>query len=163
AGFNILGRQRLQGALVVAEIAMTMMLLAGGGLLLRSFVHFLTVDPGYDPTRVLTFQASPPGGRPLAERRRFADDILERIREMPGVAAVGYGNNLPLVRQGFLRNSGPTPDILQWPNPGPETHAVSADFLNALGLRLVAGHGFTDPDGPRAAQSDEAIINRAMA
>lgn len=57
-GFNLFGRHRVQGVLVVVQIAMAMMLLVGGGLLLRSLVNLSKADPGYDTTSVLTFQLS---------------------------------------------------------------------------------------------------------
>jgi predicted permease len=69
SGFNLLRGHRLQGLLIVAEIAMAMLLLVGGGLMIRSFVNLSNVDPGYNPAGLLTFQVFSPRARPTFRRR----------------------------------------------------------------------------------------------
>jgi putative ABC transport system permease protein len=150
---------RVRGTLVVAEIGMAMVLLVGGGLLIRSFMKLATQDLGYDSTRVVTFQStSRQAIGPAA--RVFAEQLVERIETLPGVAAVGYGNNLPLVQQSFGRDVSSQPYDRRPPRPPfPGLHAVSPRMIQALGLRIVEGRSFSAGDAARG----EALVTRAFA
>ena len=95
--------RRLRATLVVAEIALTVVLLAGAGLLLRSYAAVLAVDPGFDAEGVARW--STPRCRRRATRRRpdrdaFYQRVLERVRALPGVESAGYTNFAPLVVKG---------------------------------------------------------------
>jgi putative ABC transport system permease protein len=149
----------VRGTLVVAEIAMAMVLLVGGGLLIRSFIKLATDDLGYDSSRVLTFQAATrQASGPQA--RAFAEQLVERLAALPGVTAAGYTNNLPLVQQSFSRDVSPQPyDRVKPRSPYPGLHAVSPDLIRALGLRLVEGRTFSAGEAGRG----EALITRAFA
>jgi putative ABC transport system permease protein len=149
----------VRGALVMAEIAMAMVLLVGGGLLMRSFLKLATQDLGYDSTRVVTFQATPRPGSGSAARA-FADQLVERIEALPGVSAAGYGNNLPLVQQSFGRDVSPQPYDRQRPRPPfPGLHAVSPRMIQALGVRIVEGRTFSSGEAARR----EALVTQAFA
>ena len=150
---------RVRGALVVAEIAMAMVLLVGGGLLIRSFMNLATQDLGYDAARVLTFQAmTPQVSGPAA--RTFAEQLVARIESLPGVSAVGYANNLPLVQQSFGRDVSAQPYDRRPPRPPfPGLHAVSPRMIGALGLRIVEGRAFSEGEAGR----HEALVTRAFA
>jgi putative ABC transport system permease protein len=150
---------RVGGWLVAAEIAMAMVLLVGGGLLMHSFFKLATADRGYDAAHVVTFQAT---GRPSfgPQARAFAEELVERIASIPGVVAVGYSNNLPLVLQGFGRDVYPEPPgPRRTVRPQPGMHAISPRFVAALGLRIVEGHGFSEGEAAR----HEALVTRAFA
>ena len=149
----------MRGALVVAEIAMAMVLLVGGGLLIRSFIKLATEDLGYDSSRVLTFQATTRQARgPQAQA--FAEQLVERLGALPGVTAAGYANNLPLVQQGFSRDVSPQPyDRVPPRSPSPGLHAVSPGLIRALGLRIVEGRTFSAGEAGRG----EALITRTFA
>jgi predicted permease len=151
---------RVRGVLVAAEIAMAMMLLVGGGLLVHSLIKLTTAERGYNPTHVLTFQAS---GRQSAsgQARALAEQLVERIAALPGVTAVGYANNLPLVQQGFGRDVSPQPPVRgqRPPRPQPGMHAVSPRFTAAMGMRVIEGRGFSDGEAARY----EALVTRAFA
>jgi putative ABC transport system permease protein len=149
----------VRGALVVAEIAMAMVLLVGGGLLMRSFLKLATQDLGYDSTRVVTFQATPRPG-PGSAARAFAEHLVERIEALPGVSAAGYGNNLPLVQQSFGRDISSQPYDRRPPRPPyPGLHAVSPGMIRALGLRIVEGRGFSSGEAGR----HQALVTRSFA
>jgi predicted permease len=150
----------VRGTLVVAEIAMAVMLLVGGGLLIHSFLRLSTVERGYTATNVLTFQAAPQGTS-RTEGMAFADRLVERLASLPGVAAAGYSNNLPLIQQGFSRDVSPRPlpPGTRAPRPYPSLHAVSPGFFEALGLRLVEGRTFSSGEAGRR----EALVSRAFA
>jgi putative ABC transport system permease protein len=93
-GLNVLGTHRAQALLIVGQIALAMVLLVGGGLLLRSFINLSRVDPGYDARQVLTFNVFTAGGKPPS----FSDTMVSRLDSLPGVESVGYAELMPLVR-----------------------------------------------------------------
>lgn len=156
---------RLRRALLVAEVALTLVLLAGAGLMLRSFVHVVDSDLGIEPRNVLAVQVILPSNRyPDADRRlAFADAVVERMRRLPGVEAAGATNYLPL--SGFwdtiavLREGAPPP------TPGNETTAdyrvATPDYFRAMGIRLISGRSFIDRD--TADMPQVAIVNQSLA
>jgi len=164
SGFG--GRRHLQmrSILVLTEIAMATMLLVSGGLLMRSFVALLRVDPGYDAANVLTFQVNLPIDLyPEARLRTFAEDLVERLRLVPGVTAAAYANQLPLI--GLRDTAGglwktPDPDRRSAPN-GADARFVSQDYLDVMGIRVGDGRGFNEGDG--AGRPKVLLINRALA
>jgi putative ABC transport system permease protein len=151
---------RVRGTLVVAEIAMAVMLLVGGALLIHSFLRLSSVERGYNPTNVLTFQAAPQS-RVRADTLAFADRLVSRLASMPGVTAVGYSNNLPLIQQGFARDVSARPMApgQRAPRPYPSLHAISPGFAGAIGLRVVEGRTFSAGEPARR----EALISRTFA
>jgi putative ABC transport system permease protein len=153
---------RVRNTLVIAEIAMAMTLLVGAALLIHSLVRLASVERGYDPTNVLTFQASPRNPAD-PQAKAFADQLVERLAAVPGTVAAGYGNNLPLVQQGFGRDLSPTPPVpgrrQRGPGPSIGIHGVSPGFTAALGMRLVEGRWFSRGD----AATREALITQTFA
>jgi predicted permease len=160
----------VRGALVVAQIGLAMVLLAGGGLLIRSFVKLSAVDAGYDASNVVTFQVAVPADLYPPERMKaFAEAVVSRLRSEPGIDSAGYANQLPMVS---LVNSfplGPVP--LPRPEPGRPPQApppsmadirlVSRDYLKAMGIPVLAGRGFEDAD--RAGRPRVLLVNEALA
>jgi putative ABC transport system permease protein len=110
------GAKRLRGGLVAAEIALTVVLLAGAGLLLRSYAAVLDVDPGFTTEKLLVADTplSPSRYSNPEERDAFHRRVLERVRALPGVESAGYTNFVPLAIEGgrsVTRLEGaPTPD-----------------------------------------------------
>jgi len=158
-GFNLLRHQRTQGVLVVVEIATAMLLLVGGGLLIHSFIKVSTVNPGYDPVNLLTFNV-PSAGRAASP---FNEDLVERLRSLYGVRSVGYAELMPMVR--FRTGIPIRPAQSSSPEntpPGPiDSRTVSRDFLRAMGVRVIEGRGFNEND--RAGQPRVMLINRTLA
>jgi putative ABC transport system permease protein len=169
SGFNPLRRQGLHGLLVIAEIGMAVMLFVGAALLMHSFVKLSRVDPGYDPSGVMTFRFTLPPDRSDDQRKTFADALAERFRSIPGVTSAAYAESLPTVRQGRLATlsatppAGPSARLTREPLPGerPDTRLVSKDYLKAMGIRVVEGRGFRNDDGGGEARA--MLINQAMA
>jgi predicted permease len=161
-------RLDLRSVLVVAEISMAMVLLVGGGLLIHSFARLSNVAPGYDPANVLTFQVSLPVDRyPDTRLRTFAEDLVARLRLVPGVRAAAYANQLPLVN--LTDTAGglwPTPDPMRAPLPtGQDARFVSQEYLDVMGIRVIAGRGFGDTDAagqPRALLVNQALADRSL-
>jgi predicted permease len=160
------GRHRLLKSLVVAEIALSLVLLAGAGLLLRSFGTLLRTDPGLETRNVLTFHARValgpfPDSTPYV---RFYGPVLARLRALPGVRAAGMTNMLPIQQVGMNGSIGivgrpAEPD--QAKRPFAEFRVVSSGFFKALGIPVRAGREFEDGDAPGA--EPVILINQEFA
>jgi putative ABC transport system permease protein len=138
--------QTMRRILVVAECALAVILLTGAGLFIRSFLAVLAVDPGFRPDRVLTLRLSirDPG---------FAEQVMERIRALPGVTAVGTFHGRMFFEG--AENIANDPSARVWT-------ATSGEAFQALGIPLLKGRFFSDRDG----QSDSppvALVNETMA
>jgi predicted permease len=156
AGLSHSGR-RFTRLLVVAEVAMATTLLVGAGLLLRSYAKLSNVDPGYD-RRVLTFQVA--RGRYLErEHGAFAEQLVQRLRTLPGVQAAGWAPLLPMVAGPFGMPFTPMSDAsARYPV---RSYPISSDFLGAMGIRVVAGRGFSESD--HGGQIRPVLINETLA
>ncbi len=158
-------RQRLRIALVVSEVALSVVLLMGAGLALHSFVRLTAVDPGFDANGQLTFSVvMPPRKYPTAASMiAFTRDFSERLASMPGVDHAGLTTHLPLSGQN-LENAFEVEGFVP-PQPGVVPVAgmrgIAGDYLAALGARLTAGRAFTAAD--RADSQPVAIVNEAFA
>jgi putative ABC transport system permease protein len=158
------GRTRLRDVIVAGEIALTIVLLVGTGLLVRSLRELLRVNPGFDAGQVMTARIAVAGPRYSddATLRRFFSDVIARVSAGPGVAAVGAVSNLPLNGGGTntFRVSGlPEPS----PSSRPEAtmRAVAGDYFSAMRIRMVEGRAFTSRDDSAAAPV--IIINQSLA
>ncbi len=157
-------RQRLRGALVVAELALAVMLLAGAGLMLRSLWNLTHIDLGFNPDRVLTMRLALPAAQYDTPEKvlAFYQQLLGRVRELPGVQRAGLLRILPLaapIGDWGLTVEGYTPPPGVG-SPG-DWQVATAGGPEALGERLVAGRWLTDQDTDGAL--DVALINEAMA
>ena len=138
-------RSRMAGVLIVAEVAMAMVLLVGGGLLIHSFVKLSTVDLGYEPANVLSFQVGLPADRYTnVQLRTFAESLVARLRSIPGVREAAYGRQLPFVaitETFWFRRTPELADPPPPPNPATSTDArvVSQDYLTVMGIRCDRG------------------------
>jgi predicted permease len=154
-------------ALVGGQVAFTLVLLVGAGLLIASFERVLGIDPGFRPEGVLTGTVSLPASRypDDAARRSAADRILERARALPGVQSAGVTNSLPL--SGSYSDSVILAEGYQM-QPGeslvsPSLVVASDGYFEAMGARLLAGRLFDgrDRDGaPRALVIDDRLARR---
>ncbi len=157
------GSRRLRGLLVVSEVALALVLLAGAGLLLRSFVRLARVDSGVDTRNVLTVDVRLPRGRYAPPRQvAFFDELVTRLRALPGVRAAAGIYPLPLsgAEEGasFVvdgRPAAPDERVLAGPR------FVSPGYFETMGIPVVRGRGFRDSDGREA--SPTLVINEAMA
>ena len=156
--------RRIFGALVAAQLAMAVVLLVGGGLLLRSFSRLMAVDPGFRAERVLTLATSLPAQayRDAASVRGFYTRLVDDVSQVPGVSAVGASTELPLgVRE---RRAFTLEQELQAARDLPHSVAhecVMGRYFEAVGIPLKRGRYFTASD---AQQSEPvAIINETFA
>ena len=155
-------RPGLRHVLVVAEIALATLLLVGAGLLINSFARLATVDPGFQPSQLLTFQIGLSSPLRQEEQRAFAERFVERLRAMPDVQSAAYARQLPLVQLKdaitlTLRRDG----VEQMMGEAPDIRFVSRDYLATMGIPIVAGRGFGDDAG--AGRPGVVVINEALA
>ncbi|HEV3468003.1 MAG TPA: ABC transporter permease, partial [Pyrinomonadaceae bacterium] len=159
------GRKRLRSFLVVSEVALSLLLLVGAGLLVKSFVRLQQVNPGFDPRNVLTMYAFLPGARYPEEWQHadFFEKVLERARQLPGVEAAGVVSNLP-VSGNFDRiglyveghEAAGREDI-----PDPERYMVDAGYFKAMRIPLLGGRAFGPQDTAEA--PPVVIVNEGLA
>jgi len=162
--------RRIRRALIVAEVALALTLLVGAGLLIKSFARLVGVNPGFDPGNVLTFNLALPHARypePPAQRR-FFDETLSRIAQLPGVKGVGAASVLPFsgmwttgtfTVEGWKVNPGDAP-------PWGDLRIVTTGYLEALRVPLLQGRTFeaADREGARqVAVVDEELARRFFA
>jgi putative ABC transport system permease protein len=145
------GRGRLREVLALTQIALTVVLLAGAGLLFRSFHRLQSVHPGFDPDRVLTFSISLPSGRyPSRDHQSaFYTALLARLRALPGVEAASVASQIPLDERSasapFAIPGQPEPPLESCPEM--ELHLVERDYFRALRIPLLRGRDFVEGDG----------------
>ncbi|MFN8000458.1 MAG: ABC transporter permease [Acidobacteriota bacterium] len=153
---------RLRGALVVAEIALSLVVLVGAGLLLKSFHRLLNVEPGFKAEQLLTASLSLVEMKEGAQRTSLVNDALARIANLPGVIAVSGGSALPPVNA--QRATRFSVEGLPAKDGAPRSAyfiAVSPDYFRALGTPLRAGREFTARDAANAAKT--VIVNQTLA
>jgi predicted permease len=159
-------RQRVRGALVAAQIALALVVLAGSGLLIRSFRELHAVKPGWSSENVATFWLSLPGSRYHSDSAmsRFYSRLTQRVSALPGVRSVGLASRLPLEDHG--QNTSPI-----WVEGDPTAAAkvpplqlmITADggYFETLKIRVIAGRTFLPLDAKQ--DGYDAIVNRVTA
>jgi putative ABC transport system permease protein len=158
------GRNHLRNLLVVSEVALALALLIGAGLMSRSFIRLMSVDPGLDPRNVLTVDirlSRNKYSRP--QQAVFFQQLLERLRALPGIQAAGTVYPMPL--SGMEENVGFEIEGQPPPAPGEQRTAgprgVSPGYFKAQGIQLLKGRVFTESDGGDT--PPVVIINEALA
>jgi predicted permease len=150
SGMQRAGGNRARAALVVAEVALSVMLLAGAGLLIRSFTRLMDVDPGFRTEGSVSFAVSLPDAKYAEPERQavFVSTLLERLRAIPGVQSAGAGLGMPLTSFSFNFSF----NVAGRPPAGPgegassEVRIATPDYFPAMGIPIVRGRGFTADD-----------------
>ncbi|HEY6829807.1 MAG TPA: ABC transporter permease [Gemmatimonadaceae bacterium] len=156
--------RRMRGVLVAGQMALCVSLLAGAGLLLRSLWAMTSAPIGFDPNGLLTVTLQPTGGKygTLAARNRLFDDVLEKVRALPGVADAAVVSQLPTTMSNsnglFIQDAPWAPNE---PVPFISTGAGSEDYFRTLRIPVKQGRVFNTADGPNA--PPVIVINEAMA
>ena len=160
------GRNRVGSMLIVSEIALSFILLAGAGLLIKSFMHLREINPGFNPENVLTMRLTLPIGKYKQgePRAQIYKQLIDSVKTTPGVQSAAAVLSLPLrgdqfnVGRGVIREGRPmTPD-----EQTNATHLpITPDYFQTLQIPLKAGRTFTDQDTLESTKV--AIINETMA
>ena len=164
-GFVSARGRRLRGLLVITEIALSLALLIGAGLLIRSFIRLQNVDLGLSPERLLTLRVeiSESKAQDATRALSFYQQVIDRVQTLPGVEAVAVATAAPIETPG-LRSAivmedkpDPPPGQMQLAN----TRVISPDYFRALGVPLLKGRLLSAQDNMQA--PPVAIINQALA
>jgi putative ABC transport system permease protein len=161
-----ISRQRVRNLLVVSEVALTVVLLIGAGLMLKSFSSLQSVNPGFNPANVLTMVVNLPASKYTDDHQAqaFFEQVLNRVELLPGVQAAGAVTGLPLtttsiIRLRFIVDERPPTNASEVPRGN--FRSISHNYFRAMGIALVKGRYFTEQD--RDKSPPVVIINETMA
>jgi len=165
-------RSGLRSGLTVAQAALSVVLLVGAGLFVHSLWKAYAIDFGFDPDRVTVveitrsnlsqFAEGPARDAERARRRVFYRDVLDRVRNVPGVERAGFANGMPFGNRFSLElRASEAPTIPRLPGGGPGLSAVSHTYFETMGTAVVQGRAFTATDGEGT--EPVAIVSRLMA
>jgi putative ABC transport system permease protein len=159
-------RTNARSLLLIGEVALSLMLLVGAGLLIKSFLRLQNVQPGFDPKGVLIASISLPSAKYPEETQQvqFYHDVIERLQKLPGVEAVAAGVNLPLGASDFSIGRSFIPEGR--PKNSDESRNASysvttPDYFRALRIPLISGRAFNERD--TATSPKVAIVNKTLA
>ncbi|HEX5734752.1 MAG TPA: ABC transporter permease [Blastocatellia bacterium] len=165
-----LARNRLRSVLVISEVALSLVLLVGAGLMIRSFAKLNQVDPGFNPAEVLTMGVALLRSKYPEEERvaSFYSQLLERAAATPGVVSAGAISELPF--SGSNTNDSFTiegrPPVAKQEEPITEYRVVTPRYFESMGIPLLAGRDFAETDtkqAPNVVVINEAFANRHFA
>ena len=158
-------RQQVRGLLVISEFALSLMLLIGAGLMVRSFIALQAIDPGFRPDHLLTMQISVGGSQQAAPRRAqaFYQSALERVRGIPGITAAGMTNHLPIAGDlwgvPFWIDGRPVPHLGEEPEGA--FRLALPGYLETMKIPIVRGRSIEA--GDTATAPGVVVINEYMA
>jgi predicted permease len=156
------GRNWIRGALVVSEIAFASVLLVSAGLLVRSFLRVLDVNLGFRPEQAATVRVDPDATYTTqAQQNAYFDEVLRRVREIPGIAAAGLTDALPLGRNRSWGAPAKGQVYQRGKFPVAFVRVVSDGYLKALGIALIAGRDISATDIPSG--EPVIVINQTLA
>ncbi|HEY0004368.1 MAG TPA: ABC transporter permease [Pyrinomonadaceae bacterium] len=156
---------RIRALLVIAEVAVSLILLIGAGLLINSFLRLRSVDPGFRADKLLTMQVALPEQKYPDHARRtvFYTELLRRVEALPGVKSAAVTTNLPLYRQGnsigIFIEGRPDPPPAQVPIV--VTRVISPRYFSTMGIQLLQGRSISEQD--RVDSPAVAVISETMA
>ena len=158
------GGQRARSMLVVSEVALSLILLIGAGLMIRSLWQLRAVDPGFDPHNVLTMTISVPATKfPVpAQQISFFDQVLQRVRALPGVESASVVDDLPM-RGGSHQPVAieGRPAVPMSEQPEVDVRLIGTGYLSAMRIPLLHGRDISDADA--AGRPAVVLINASMA
>ena len=154
----------MRKGLLIAEVGLSLALLTGAGLLLRSMYNLLLVDPGFDTDNLLTMRLNLSGGKYDTQKgRAFYDECLARVNALPGVRAAALAHSVPILgtnwSSDFTAADKPSPSPADLPES--DYLRVSANYFETMGIRLLLGRWFTAADTPDSAPV--VVINETLA
>jgi putative ABC transport system permease protein len=157
-------QQRIGNLLIASEVALALMLLIGGGLLLRTVWRLNQIDPGFDERNALAVTLQLPEKKYAAPQQlaRFSEQLVQQVATLPGVEAAGIARILPIVHDlptGFYFEGRPREEDKDLPQTN--YSAVSPDYFKAMSIPLIAGRAFTEHDSQDA--PPVAIISQTLA
>jgi putative ABC transport system permease protein len=158
--------RRMRSVLVIAEVTLAVVLVIGAGLLIRSFVRLMEINPGFKPDHLLTAGIRLPSSRYKddAQISAFTTDIIAKVQELPGVVSAATVNSLPIdgfsATTEFFIEGRPHPASISESNFGGQ-RVISPDYFATMGIPLIQGRGITDDD--RLGSAKVVVISEALA
>jgi putative ABC transport system permease protein len=161
---SVRSQHRIRSILVTTEVALALVLLVGSGLLTRSLIHLISVNPGFNTHSLLTLRLSlseKSYPKPV-QKNAFLSELQSRVRALPGVRSAGAGSGLPTLGWWSLGGTDieGQPEMPLGLRPDIPHDVVSATYFQTLGMPLVAGRSFSEQDRPTTIQV--AVVNRAF-
>jgi putative ABC transport system permease protein len=159
-------RGRTRGVLIVAQVAVSFLLLIGAGLMVRSLINLQRVDAGFRPENVLTVQMSLDFSKYMSNPSmlNFSDSLLEKVRAMPQVTSAAMSGEFPLDKSPAFNNEFLIEGQQANPNDKPtsELNAITPDYFRTLGIPILSGRDFDGRDRPdklRVAVVNQSLVN----
>jgi putative ABC transport system permease protein len=151
-------RGRTRSALAIAEVGLSLTLLVGAGLLVKSFTRLMDVNPGFNPDRLLTFTIGLPSSADAAHQFAFYRQVLQNLRTLPGAQHVGAVSRLPLAGGNSSRSFNASGNQN---NYSADVRVSTPDYFRAMGIPLLKGRSFDEAD--LGSSINVAIVNDALA
>ena len=153
-----LGKSKSRSVLIAAEIAVSLVLLVGAGLMMKSFVRLTKVDPGFNPDHLLVFNIGLPSSAERSRQSAFYEQVVEGLRAVPGVQTAGAVSRLPLAGGNSARSFNVAGSPQQ---QNADIRVCTPDYYQTMGIPLMKGRAFTAHDSRES--PPVAIINQATA
>ena len=151
-------RWRTRSALVIAEVGLSLVLLVGAGLLVKSFSRLMKVNVGFDPDHLLTFNLALPSSADRVRQLAFYEQVVQRLQALPGVQAVGAVSRLPLAGGNSSRSFN-VPGVEK--DYSADIRVSTPDYFRAMGIPLLKGRNFSESD--LGSSLNIAVVNDALA
>jgi putative ABC transport system permease protein len=151
-------RGRTRSALVIAEVGLSLVLLVGAGLLVKSFARLMEVNAGFDPDHLLTFNLALPSSADRVRQLAFYQQVVQRLQALPGVQAVGAVSRLPL-SGGNSSRSFNVPGVEK--DYSADIRVSTPDYFSAMRIPLLKGRSFSESD--LESSLNLAVVNDALA
>jgi putative ABC transport system permease protein len=152
------GHGKTRSALVIAEVGLSLVLLVGSGLLIRSFTRLMQMDPGFDPDHLLVFSVGLPPATAPQQQDAFYRQVVERLEALPGVQSAGAVSRLPLAGGNSDRGFQLPGDNKRY---NADIRVAAPTYFQTMGIPLLKGRGLTEQDAQSSAQV--AVVNDAFA
>jgi putative ABC transport system permease protein len=153
-------RVRTRSALVIVEVGLSLVLLIGAGLLVKSFSRLMDVNPGFDPDHLLTFNLGLPSSADAAHQFAFYRQVLQQLQTLPGVQSVGAVSRLPLAGGNSSRSFNASGDNVEY---DADVRVSTPDYFRAMEIPLLKGRNFSESDLASSVNINVAIVNEALA
>jgi len=150
-------RGRTRSVLVIAEVGLSLVLLIGAGLLVKSFARLMDVNPGFDADRLLTFNLGLPSSTDATQQFAFYRDVIQRLQALPGVKSVGAVSRLPLAGGNSSRSFNVPGSDKDY---DADIRVSTPDYFRAMGIPLMKGRNFSESDVGSSVHI--AIVNDAL-
>jgi putative ABC transport system permease protein len=155
---STVNRGRTRSVLVIAEVGLSLVLLVGAGLLVKSFVRLMGVNPGFDPDHLLTFTIGLPTSADSAHQLAFYQQVLQGLQALPGVRAVGAVSRLPLAGGNSSRSFNVPGSKADY---SADIRVSTPDYFRSMGIPLLKGRSFSESD--LGSSLNVAVVNAALA